>query len=477
MAVPNRCLQKSRMSRFPWSCVYALQRWYCQSQFSRHTLFRSRRFPEGSDVSVPSRENESGKSIRNEYNTAQVTNKRDEAIFPNLDEKSMIESNAAASLALRHVCHATFDELSEAGYSIQSYDDGAMPLQINESMLHGMPDEWKKPEEVIVPKVATLKDVTVFADGSALLPNGLYCHFDSSFHRYCSDQWHKTYQRWGRSRMHFLHPEYNDALIMPHPNSIAISGRCFAALHNYSDNFGHFVHDILSRIYYEDLGAIAPGREKVIAPRFRFPMQKILFEKLFANYEIVHPPAKTALEVEELVLPANLCSSNQFNPLCIAALANKMRDIMSRHYSNSEKYKICVSRRDGRKGVLMERNPRNSRNFINMEEFETWVEKFGYQVVEASKLKQESQLALWANTTDIIGVHGAGLMNFIMMLPCRDVTEIAGAPHPIYTNVVTPKYIARCAVAFGHRVNVVASKRDVNDDPEIDLDRLRNVLS
>lgn len=56
----------------------------------------------------------------------------------------MIESNAATSLELRHICHATFDELSEAGCSIQSYDDGAMPLQIDESMFSNCVKEPEK---------------------------------------------------------------------------------------------------------------------------------------------------------------------------------------------------------------------------------------------------------------------------------------------------------------------------------------------
>ena len=90
----------------------------------------------------------------------------------------MVEKRSRASLELLHVRHATFGELSEAGYSIQLFDDGATPLQMGESMLHNMPDHWNQPDPVIAPKVATLKGATLFHDGSALLLDGRYSNFD-----------------------------------------------------------------------------------------------------------------------------------------------------------------------------------------------------------------------------------------------------------------------------------------------------------
>lgn len=382
-----------------------------------------------------------------------------------MGEKTMTGKNSTARCALRHVCHATFDELSEAGYTVQTVDDGAIPLQMNESMLLGMPDNWMQAEPVIVPKVAILKNATLFHDGSALLPDGLYCNYDPGF-RIAS---RVNYRRHNLSVMHYIDPKHNDALIKPHPKSIAIEGRCFAALHNCSNNYGHFIHDVLTRIYYEDLGVISPGREKVIAPRSPFPMANILFEKVFADYDIVRLPSATAFEVEELVLPANFCSSTRFNPASMAALANRMRKIME-PFVESRGRKICVSRRDGTNTVMR-------RDFMNVDEFETRMENLGYHIIEASKINSGTQLPLWANATDILGVHGAGMMNFIMMLPGQRFTEIAGAPHPVGNRVLTTKYIARGAVAFGHQVNVVASKLDPKGRSAINIERLEGVLN
>ena len=74
----------------------------------------------------------------------------------------------------------------------------------------------------------------------------------------------------------------DDGIFYPsHENVMAVPGRCFSKLTNISCNFGHFVHDVLSRIYYEDQDVISPGREKVIAPEFVYPIQKTLFEKIY----------------------------------------------------------------------------------------------------------------------------------------------------------------------------------------------------
>ena len=377
----------------------------------------------------------------------------------------MTASNASASLALRHVCHATFEDLSEYGYSILSVDDDASPLQMNESMLHGMLDDWKQPEPIIVPKVAILKNAVLFRDGSALLPDGLYCSYDPGF---VTEPWRARYKR-RLSVMRFIAPNSNYALIQSPPHRMAVQGRCFAALHNCSNNYGHFIHDVLSRIYYEDLGMIAPGREKIIAPRSRNPMYNILFKKVFADYEILPFPRNAALEIEELVLPANLCSSTRFNPACIAAMKNRMRKIME-PFTGPDKHKILVSRRDGGNQIM-------GRDFVNANCFESRMEKLGYQIVEASKLDPESQFPLWANATEIIGVHGAGMMNLIMMSPGHGYTEITGAPYSRNGRVRTPRWNARCAISFGHKVNVIASTVDAQGRPVIDLERLEIFLS
>lgn len=363
----------------------------------------------------------------------------------------------------RRALHATFEQLSAAGHDVRTFEDGAVPLGLEESRLHAMPEGWKRSQRVVPPKVATLMDAELLPNGSAFLPDGRYCYFDSTFN---PENWKTCFP----ARYKFADPDGDDVTVFVRAeNVIAVPGRCFSALCNTSRNFGHFVHDVLTRIYYEDLGVIAPGREKVIAPKFVFPMQKTLFEKVFADYEIVHGPPRTRYQVEELLLPANLCSWTRFNPKGVATLANRMRRIMA-PYSSTDRIKVCVSRRDSPEGLIQERG------FVNVAAYESRMRELGYRVLEASSLEAESQFEIWANASSIVGVHGAGMMNMIMMPVGSLYTEISG-------NAVNQEYAAdrsilttRCAAAAGHRVNGLESYLDEQDGQWIDIGRLEALL-
>lgn len=353
-----------------------------------------------------------------------------------------------------NVRHATFADLSASGYDVQTFEHSVEGTYFEALASCDVPDVWKCPQPVIVPKAAKLRNAVLFNDGAVLLPDGSYCFSDYAF--WYEDSW---YNRSAKINIDIKH----DGAILPDKRKLNIQGRCFPVLRRGYGNFGHFIHDLLTRIYYEDLGLIAPGREKVIAPNFPHPMQKILFEKIYEDYEIIYIPDKSAVEAELLILSSNLCSPGEFNPMGISALYKRMNHIMA-PYARKEKYKVCVSRRDGARDVKF------GRNFVNNEKFEIKMQNHGYRVMEISKISPDDQFLLWANTTDIIGIHGAGMMNMIMMLFEGTYTEIAGAGNE-------RNWISRCAMAVGHRVRCVNSSRDQEDRPVIDLEELEKILS
>ena len=374
---------------------------------------------------------------------------------------------AVARFELKQVRHATFEQLSSAGYDVQFIEDGATPLNPVEATRRGLPERWRAPQPVVAPKVATLRNAILFMDGSALLPDGRFNYFDITVPA-PGQRWRRLYTRSHRT-MRFIGKHSENALIRRKFRSIDVPGRCFSTRSDYSRNFGHFVHDVLSRIYYENLGVIVPGRDKVIAPRMRLPMQEILFRKVFEGYEILHVPPEVPLRVEELLLPGNLCHMNGFNPAAIAALAKRMRQIMV-PYAGRERRKVCVSRSDGR---LVEPQ---KRNFVNVDAYEARMRELGYDVVTVSALDPEDQFALWANTTDIVGIHGAGMMNMMMMPSGGNYTEIIAAPLGPGTSIM------RCAMAAGHQVGGIAGNAQTveggfgQDRLAIDLGRLESML-
>lgn len=366
------------------------------------------------------------------------------------------------SSTLLPVHHISFNDLITAGYEIRTYPDDAAAIEFDEVAMEDLPKNWKRPQPVIEPKIAKLRDAMLFKDGSALLPDGSYCYFDFVF----SGEWWR--KRFSHQALCDIDPDTEGAQVRPNMPSIEVSGRCFSTRSTTPENFGHFIHDMLSRIYYEDLGAIAPGRDRVIAPGVFKPMHQVLFRKVFEGYDIVHVPSNMPLKVEELFLPANMCSHEMFNPKALAALASRLRKILA-PYAGREKFKVYVSRQDGKKNY--------GRDFVNIEAHERRMKELGYRIVEVSALDPESQFALWANTTDIVGIHGAGMMNMIMMPIGGNYTEIAGSSVESNQHSPCPNWTIRCALAAGHNVRGILSAVDGQNRPEIDMDRLEMALS
>ena len=191
-------------------------------------------------------------------------------------------------------------------------------------------------------------------------------------------------------------------------------------------------------------------------------MQKAIFRLVFKGYEIVQIPRNAALRAEELLLPANLCKKNSINPAAFASLAGRMRRIMA-PYVEKRKRKVCVSRKGSK------RNWAHGRDFANTEAYENTMRELGYDVVAITNLDLESQFALWANTNDIVGIHGAGMMNMIMM-PSK------GRYIEIVSEEPTPRALALCAMAAGHKVGALICSRDAQGHREVDLDRLKTLL-
>lgn len=371
-----------------------------------------------------------------------------------------------------NVQRASFGQLAELGYVVERIDDGATQLEWDEECENGMPEAWKRPQGVIMPETATFSNATLYHDGTVLLPpKGR----SQNFIFYAGSSYGGQGGLLNCDQDQFLAEAHKRS--SRHEGRIAVSGKCFSTRTNMQYGPAHFIHDVLTRIYYENLGVIARGRDKIIAPpAFQFPVQRVLFEKVFDGYEIVHAPDGVALDVEELVIPANLCGAWAFNPKGIVELATRLRRILA-SYVGPMKHKVCVSRRDG--------NKFQGRGFTNMEEFENMLRDMGYKIAIVSELDPDTQFRLFANTTQLIGVHGSGMVNTLMMPPRGKHTEIIGAPHiDMYTGKQDFRHMGghicelRIAMAIGHRVRVIAcaSNRDAKQRPVINLEWLKKHL-
>ena len=371
--------------------------------------------------------------------------------------------NAGARLKYRHIRHVTFKQLSKAGYDVQTFDYGTWPPEPENIARRGMPERLKSPLPVAEPMIVRLRNAVLFDNGVAQLHDRRF--YAKRFEKKAKfpERLKKNINPIDLENSPLIHHHNESALIRRHMRCIDLPGTHFSTRSRIYWNFAHFVCDILPLIYYEDLGAIVPGRDSVIAPPLVLPIQKALFQKVFEGYEIVQVPSHEPLKVEELLLPANLCGyvNKVPNPQAFMSLAKRMRRILA-PYAGQDRRKVCVSRRDGSMNNRW-------RNFANVDAYETRMREFGYDVLEISALEPESQFALWANTTDLVGIHGAGMMNMIMMPSGGNYTEIAGSERQ--------NTLILCAMAAGHRVAMLEdSALDALGRIEIDLSRLEELL-
>lgn len=146
--------------------------------------------------------------------------------------------NATVRFRLRHVRHVTFEQLSSAGYDVWAYDDGVAPLEPEKLALRDLPENWKIPQPVIVPKMATLRGAVLLRNGMAVLPEGLCCFFDTRF-----GDWIESRPKRFRSPMPWLLycDPFGSALVRRHMPCIEVPGRCFSTCSMNSGNFAHFV--------------------------------------------------------------------------------------------------------------------------------------------------------------------------------------------------------------------------------------------
>ena len=154
--------------------------------------------------------------------------------------------NVVARAKLRHVRHFTFDQLALAGYDVRMFDDGALPLDLEKVFRRDVPEHWKIPQPVIVPKIATLRGAVLFHRGLTLLSDRRGCCFSDT--RFADGIWRKPTKFNSRElrRYFYANPATDSVLINRKMRCIDVSGRCFSTCSNHEHNFGHFVHDVIS---------------------------------------------------------------------------------------------------------------------------------------------------------------------------------------------------------------------------------------
>lgn len=195
------------------------------------------------------------------------------------------------------------------------------------------------------------------------------------------------------------------------------------------DNFGHFIHDTLSYLYAYENATTGFGEIPFASFGLRFPNCLKIFKLVFGRQigEANLHPGKSTL-FRKLIVPRRqsvIQEDGRFE-LSFRSL-RAARDRIHSHFFESgnrvaPEYDLFVHRSPGRS--FGSRSVIQGRDFGNTFEFLNDMSSAGFVCVEPGGLNLPTLAHLFCNARQVVGVHGAGLANILLLPEQRSVIEI-----------------------------------------------------
>ncbi|MGV3553066.1 glycosyltransferase 61 family protein [Rhizobium sp.] len=235
-------------------------------------------------------------------------------------------------------------------------------------------------------------------------------------------------------------------------------------------NFGHFIHDTLAQISaYDHLCQKFGARlVPILMGEFVFPMQKFLFEQLVGPGPTVH--TRHGVHRFKQCYTANMMMVPHEDKVAISSfryLRARLQDIALKHGVSAftaAQSKLYLNRKDTRKI--------DSRSFSNLGDIEAIIGARRFASLVIGDLAIEEVLSAFYNCEEVVGIHGAGMLNPLFAKIQPKIVELWGYP-------ISWRSIAIISWACGFEHHVVRSEapREGELAPRISLDRLAEALS
>lgn len=228
----------------------------------------------------------------------------------------------------------------------------------------------------------------------------------------------------------WLQRHFRDYEATPSPRGTTISvrrpavrkaGTFFLLTHLNPDNFGHFVHDVLSRFYvFDHLPTELRDGATLLCSPYSHPMQRFLLHAFRGEHpmETIEPGA--LWHVERVIMPRAPMSSRAVSAPALRYTRQKMQRAAGADRPPAERRPLYIARP----------NPPapDARRLDNLAEFEALLEEFGFRKARCERLSVKAQLELFRSTSVLIGMHGAGMMNQLFLPDDAMVIEVTGRP-------------------------------------------------
>jgi hypothetical protein len=192
-------------------------------------------------------------------------------------------------------------------------------------------------------------------------------------------------------------------------------------LHIYTKWFGYFfwITDSLPKLIKTKS---QHGDLKLIYPE-RWLNNKYVNDslKMFPNIKKDVIEKDTHLQVKSLFLPQTRQWSNAIDPNEI----NKLREFIFNYLDN---HREIVRSKSASENIFISREKANRRKISNQEKVNIILEKYNFTSIFLEDYSFFEQVNILRNAKNIIGVHGAGLVNIVFKQKKGNVLEISPKP-------------------------------------------------
>ncbi|MDA9592255.1 glycosyltransferase family 61 protein [Candidatus Actinomarina sp.] len=174
-----------------------------------------------------------------------------------------------------------------------------------------------------------------------------------------------------------------------------------------SNNYFHWVADCLTRLVYAK--SFLEGH-KVLLP-IKFKNLPYVEESLSVlNIDILYYEENDQIKVKELLLPSRNAPTGNYSESILALRTSLLGSKISNQLNEG---KIFISRRKAGK-----------RDFINEQKVYGLLQKFGFKKIYCEDLGFIQQIKTFQNCTELVSIHGAGMVNQMFMPSSSKIIEI-----------------------------------------------------
>lgn len=259
---------------------------------------------------------------------------------------------------------------------------------------------------------------------------------------------------------------YIKEIINKQDKIININELTFINAGQHSDNYFHFIIDMLSRFrFIENMDKSKYPQKFIIRTEQKFQLQYLELMGIDIG-KIISPKADTIYKIKEAIIPSysSLTRWGFPNPEDIFYLRSKL---INKGCKLIESYKkIYISRKNATQG----------RKIINEDKIIKNLEKYNIEVLYLENYSVKEQISIFNNAELIIAPHGAGLTNTIYCnMNCVIIEFISPYHFPPYFDFI---YRALGLRTFYIKGSKISENSDLaTQDYSVSLEKIENCLN